>query len=50
MYLQKKEINVADSCRCFDALIKTFPNMASYLSPEAKIIHTPNFTNAIIKI
>ena len=49
-YLQRGNINLANAHDCFDILVKTFPELYVYLSPDAYTIHTPNFTNAVIKI
>ena len=34
----------------FDCLMSDFPSMASYISPDANIVHSPNFENGNIKI
>ena len=49
-YLQRDNINLANARECFDALIKVFPATSVYLSPDARIVHSPKFINAVVKI
>jgi hypothetical protein len=50
MYLQKENITVADTRKCFDAIIRTHPSMGFYFSTEAAIVHNPDFLKAVVKI
>lgn len=49
-YLQRDDITLADARTCFDAVLQEFPQLSYYLSPNAKILHSPDFNMAIIKI
>ena len=49
-YLQRENINLANARGCFDALIKTFPDMEVYLGPRAEIVHSKKFISAVAKV
>ena len=45
--IQNPEITMKDVRILFDCLISDFPSMASYISPDANIAHSPDFENGI---
>jgi len=48
--LQAEKCSMADVRLLFDACTKKYPVMATYLSPSADIIHSPDFEAAVVKI
>ncbi|RLN98007.1 hypothetical protein BBJ28_00014077 [Nothophytophthora sp. Chile5] len=48
--LQAEKCTMADVRLLFDACTKKYPVMATYLSPSADIIHSPDFEAAVVKI
>ena len=50
IYLQRDDINLKNARGCFDALLKAFPATSVYLAPDARIVHSPEFISAVVKI
>jgi len=48
--LQSEELDISEARALFDGIIEQCPDMAYYLSSNAKIIHSPNFESGIVKI
>jgi len=48
--LQRESINLADVRTLFDEVIKIHPIMIKYLANNAKIVHSQNFENGVVKI
>lgn len=48
--LQKKNFNLSDSRILLDSVIQKYPELSSYISEDANILHTPSFDKAIVKI
>ena len=48
--LQRNNCTLEEVRILFDALILDFPVSAIYLSPNANIVHSPNFENGVVKI
>jgi hypothetical protein len=48
--LQGETCTLSDVRAIFDAVILAFPNMAHHLAADAKIVHSPDFENAVVKI
>ncbi len=49
-YLQRDDIHLINARGCFNALVKAYPDLSIYLSPNAEIVHNHNFINAVVKI
>ena len=47
--LQRESTCMADVRSIFEQMCIDYPNMSKYLKPDAKIIHSPDFENAINK-
>ena len=48
--LQDSAIDMADVRGLFDKVLEDYPEMVTYLGTNAKIIHSPKFESAIVKI
>jgi hypothetical protein len=48
--LQSPSVTLLDVRKLFDSCIRVFPEMAEYLAPDAKIVHSPDFENAMVKL
>lgn len=48
--LQSSDITLSDVRKLFDHCLKTFPGMASHLATDAKIVHSPDFESALVKL
>ena len=48
--LQDSAIDMADVRGFFDKVLEDYPEMVTYLGTNAKIIHSPKFESAIVKI
>lgn len=48
--LQKPEVDLSTVRFLFDATIQLFPSMKSFIAADAKIVHSPNFENALVKL
>lgn len=48
--LQRKSLDLGDVRTLFDEVIKLHPLMTKYLAVDAKIVHSPHFENAVVKI
>eukprot|EP00644_Phytophthora_capsici_P008357 jgi/Phyca11/114426/e_gw1.26.216.1 len=48
--LQDEETSMADTRLLFTSLLDRYPDLGTHLSPTSKIVHSPNFENAAIKI
>ncbi|ETI44701.1 hypothetical protein F443_10618 [Phytophthora nicotianae P1569] len=50
MALQHERTTVADVRLLFDSVVADYPVMGEYLRPNAKIVHSPLFESALVKI
>ncbi len=50
LFLQRDTNLLSDARNCFDVILSKFSNLSKYLDADADIIHTVDFTNAVIKI